>query len=222
MVTRKSNILIVDDHALFRRGLKEILSEGPDFGQIDEAGSGAEAIAKFEAGRYACVLLDIFMPGENGIEIIQRLKAIRPDAHCLVLSMYSMEQYGVRAIKAGAAGYLTKNAAPDILKEAVRRICSGGKYIDNLLAETLAQEIQGVGGRPHDKLSNRELQVMVMIASGKSASQVARELFLSVKTIGSHRANILRKLGLTGTTGLIQYAIKNGLIDLPRTPQVKP
>ncbi len=213
MVNRKANILIVDDHALFRRGLKDILSECSDVGRIDEAGSGAEALAKFEAGRYDCVLLDIFMPGENGIEVVRRLTAIRADAHCLVLSMYPLEQYGVRAIKAGAAGYLTKNAAPEVLKEAVRRVCSGRKYIDNLMAETLAQEVRGVGGKAHDKLSNRELQIMVMLASGKSASQVAKELFLSVKTISTHRANILRKLGLTNNSELIQYAIKNGLID---------
>lgn len=212
MANHKTDILIVDDHALFRWGLREILSECAGAGRIDEAGSGAEAISKFEEHRYDCVLLDIFMPGENGIEVIRRMKAIRPDAHFLVLSMYPVEQYGVRAIKAGASGYLTKNAAPDILKEAVRRICAGGKYIDNLLAEILAQKVQGGGGLPHDKLSNRELQIMVMIASGKSASQVAKELFLSIKTISTHRANILRKIGLTNNTELIQYALKNGLI----------
>jgi len=213
MADHKCEILVVDDHALFRRGLKEVLSGCSDIGRIDEAGSGTEAVEKVRKRRYDCVLLDIFMPGESGIEVIQRLKEVHAGVQCLVLSMYPMEQYGVRAIEAGAAGYLTKNVAPDILKQAVGRICAGRKYIDALLAEKLAQKVQGVGGSPHDQLSNRELQVAVLIASGKSVSQIAQELFLSVKTVSSHRANILRKIGLNNTSELIQYAIKNGLIE---------
>jgi len=212
MANDKSNILIVDDHALFRSGVKEILTECPGLGLIDEAANGAEAIMKFGVRHYDCVLLDIFMPGESGLEVIRRLNALDPDAHCLILSMYPEEQYGVRAIKAGASGYLTKNVHPDILKEAVRRVCGGQRYIDNLLADKLTDEIRGGGKLPHEKLSDRELQVVVMLASGKTVSQIARELYLSVKTVSTHRANILRKMGLTNNSELIQYAIKNGLV----------
>ena len=212
MASDKSNILIVDDHALFRSGVKEILTGCPGVGIIDEAANGAEAIIQFGLRHYDCVLLDIFMPGESGLEVIRRLKALDPEAHCLILSMYPEEQYGVRAIKAGAAGYLTKNVNPDTLKEAVRRVCGGQSYIDNLLADKLTDEIRGGGKAPHEKLSDRELQVLVLIASGKTVSLIAKELYLSVKTVSAHRANILRKMGLTNTSELIQYAVKNGLV----------
>jgi two-component system, NarL family, invasion response regulator UvrY len=206
------NILIVDDHALFRCALKGMLSEVLGAGIIDEASTGEETFKKFRKRRYDCIILDIYLPGENGLEILQRLKSLDPDAHCLVLSMYSEAQYGLRAIKAGAAGYLTKNVSLDVLKEAIRRICSGQKYIDVSLAERLSDAVQYGNRLPHERLSDRELQILVMIASGKIVTQIARELHLSVKTISTHRANILRKMELENTSQLIHYALKNALM----------
>lgn len=212
MANDKSNILIIDDHALFRSGVRRILAECPGVGLVEEAANGAEAIMRFAVRHYDCVLLDVFMPGESGLGVIRRLKALDPEARYLFLSMYPEEQYGVRAIKAGAAGYLTKDVHPDTLKEAVRRVCGGQSYIDGVLADKLTDEIRGGGKAAHEKLSDRELQVLVMIASGKTVSMIAIELYLSVKTVSAHRANILRKMDLSNNSELIQYAVKNGLV----------
>jgi DNA-binding NarL/FixJ family response regulator len=189
-----------------------MLSEVLGAGIIDEASTGEETFKIFRKRRYDCIILDIYLPGENGLQILQRLKSLDPDAHCLVLSMYSEAQYGVRAIKAGAAGYLTKNVSLEVLKEAIRRVCSGQRYIDISLAERLSDAVQNGNRLPHERLSDRELQVLVMIASGKIVTQIARELHLSVKTISSHRANILRKMELENTSQLIGYALKNALL----------
>ncbi|MGB8953518.1 MAG: response regulator transcription factor [Candidatus Aminicenantales bacterium] len=206
-------ILIADDHALFRSGLREIIAEFEGVVKIDEAASGPEVLKKFNESKFDCVLLDIYMPGSHGIEILKQLKSINPRVHVLILSMYPEDQYGIRALKAGASGYLTKNATPGILREAVGRVCKGLKYIPPSLVEILCGEIQsGGGGRLHDRLTDRELQILTMIASGKTVSQVARDLYLSAKTISTHRANILRKTGLKNNSELIRYAVKNSLV----------
>jgi two-component system, NarL family, invasion response regulator UvrY len=213
MKAAKNKILIADDHRLFRSGLREILSGCAEAPLIDEASTGPETIKKFSEEHYDCVLLDIFMPGQHGLEIIKQLKSINPAAHILVLSMYPEEQYGIRALKAGASGYLTKDAAPEVLKEAIRKVCSGQKYIVPSLAEKLSEEIQTGGRRtPHGRLTDRELQIVTMIASGKTLSQVAAELYLSIKTVSTHRAHILQKMGLKNTAEIIRYAIRNFLV----------
>jgi len=208
-----AKILIADDHAIFRSGLRELLSACPSISLIDEASSGTEVLKKFQAVSYDCVLLDIFMPGENGLEIIKRLKAFNPEVRILVLSMYSEEEYGIRALRAGASGYLTKNADPDVLKYAIRKICSGQKYISMNLAEKLSEAVKaGADKRPHERLTDRELHILVLIASGKTVTQIAGELHLSVKTVSSHRAHILEKMGMKNNSELIQYAVKNSLV----------
>jgi len=213
MATDKLKVLIADDHALFRSGVVEILSDCAEVALVDEASTGAEALKKIKKKHYDCVLIDIFMPGENGIEVLKQLKNIDPHTRALVLSMYPVEQYGVRALKAGASGFLSKCITPEVLKEAIGKVSRGQKYITPDLAERLSEEIvAGSGKLPHERLTDRELQVFIMIALGKTVSQIARELYLSVKTVSTHRVHILQKMGLKNNAELIQYAVKNGLV----------
>ncbi len=208
-------ILIADDHALFRSGIKEILSACSSKPIIDEASSGAEVLKRASQTHYDCILLDIFFSDMNGFEVIKRLKAVRPNSRVLVLSMYPEEQYGVRAIRAGAAGYLTKNAAPELLRAAVHGVCTGHKYISPALAEKLSEEIRDgkpEAAAPHERLTDRELQVLTLLASGKAVSEIALELHLSVKTISAHRGHILEKMGMRNNAELIRYAVTNYLV----------
>jgi DNA-binding NarL/FixJ family response regulator len=206
--------MIADDHAIVREGLKQILAETSDMIVAGEAANGRELLEQASQDDWDLVLLDIAMPGRGGIDILKQLKRERPKLPILVLSMYPEEQYAVRALKAGASGYLTKHSAPKELISAIRKVSRGRRYVSSSLAEKLAAYLQKDTERPvHELLSDREYQVMVMIASGKTVKEIADELSLSVKTISTHRAHTLQKLGMKNNAEITYYAIKHGLVD---------
>jgi len=207
-------VLVADDHTLVRKGLKKILLDTKDVKVVDEASDDKEILTKVSNNDYDLVLLDISLPGRNGIDVLKQIKCMRPELPVLILSMYPEEQYAIRSIKAGASGYLTKESAPDELIDAIRKVALGRKYITSSLAERLAMEIGEKTGRPsHESLSDREYQVMCMIASGKTVKEIAETLSLSVKTISTYRARILEKMHLKNNAQLTYYAIKHGLVD---------
>jgi DNA-binding NarL/FixJ family response regulator len=207
-------ILIVDDHTIVREGLKQIVSETSDIRVIDEAGTVYEALDKILRTDYDVVVLDISMPGRNGLEVLGQLKSHKPDLRVLILSMHPEEQYGMRVLKLGASGYLTKESAAAELIEAIRKVAAGRKYVSPSLAEKLAFSLEsGAGKEPHELLSNREYEVMCMIAKGKTVSDVAEELNLSIKTISTYRSRILDKMDIKNNAELTRYAIKRGLVD---------
>jgi two-component system invasion response regulator UvrY len=207
-------ILIADDHTIFREGLKHILTEYPDMIVADEARNGREVLDKIWNNNYDMVLLDISMPGMTGLEALKQLKNDRPKLPVLVLSMHPEEQYAVRALRAGASGYLTKESAPDELMTAIRKISQGRKYITSSLAERLALEMEADSEKPlHDVLSDREYQVLRMIAEGKTVKHIAEELSLSIKTVSTYRSRIMEKMKMTTNAELMHYAIKHHLLD---------
>ncbi len=207
-------ILIADDHPMFREGLRRILAGCPDINVADEASNGQEVFEKVWNNEYDMVLLDIAMPGTPGLEVLKRLKNEKPKLPVLVLSMYPEEQYAVRVIKAGASGYLTKESASEELITAIRRISGGRKYITSSIAERLADDVEPTAEKPlHDTLSDREFEVFRMIAAGKTTTQMAEELFLSVKTISTYRSRILEKMQMKTNAELIHYAIKHNMFD---------
>lgn len=205
-------LLIADDHAIFREGLKHILEEHPDIVVADEAANGWEVLDKVWKRDFDMVLLDIRMPGMPAIDVLKRLKAEKPRLPVLILSMYPEDQYAVRFIRAGASGYLTKESAPDELITAIRRITSGRKYITSSLAEKLADEVEPDAEKPlHNTLSDREYEVFRLIASGKTVTEIAEALSLSVKTISTYRSRILEKMRMKTNAELMHYALKHGL-----------
>lgn len=207
-------ILIVDDHAVVREGLKQILAETPDILVAAEAAAGQEVFEQLRKDNYDLVLLDIAMPGRGGLDILKQLKSQEPNLPVLMLSMYPEEQYAVRTLKAGASGYLTKESAPEELIAAIRKVVSGGKYVTSSLAEKLASYLEADTERPpHESLSDREYQVMLMIASGKTVKQIADALSLSVKTISTNRSRALKKMKMETNAELTYYAIKQGLVE---------
>jgi len=209
-------VLLADDHAIVRAGLKEILADTGDIEVAGEAANGQEVLARVSAQDFDVAVLDMSMPGRNGIELIKLVKREKPKLRILVLSMHSEEQYAVRALKAGASGYLSKESAADELVAAIRRIAGGGAYVTPETAERLA-----LGAAPraetaaHTLLSDREFQVFQMIARGASVSEIARELSLSVKTISTHKTRIMDKMGLANQAELIRYALEHQLLDEP-------
>jgi len=211
-------VLLADDHAIVRAGLKEILADTGDIEVAGEAANGQEVLARVSAQDFDIAVLDLSMPGRNGIELIKLVKAEKPKLRILVLSMHSEEQYAVRALKAGASGYLSKESAADQLVAAIRRIAAGGAYVTPETAERLA-----LGAAPRAEaaaytlLSDREFQVFRMIARGASVSEIARELSLSVKTISTHKTRIMDKMGLANQAELIRYALEHKLLDEPPT-----
>jgi len=208
-------IVIADDHEIVRAGLKQIISDDEDMEVLGESNNGENLIELVKKNDYDVVLLDLKMQGISGIDVIKHIKVIKPDLPIIVLSMHAEDQYAVRTIKAGASGYLTKETAAENLVTAVRRVVGGGKYISPTLAETLADSIAGGGVElPHEKLADREFQVMCMIASGKTVSEIGSELFLSVKTISTYRQRILEKMNMKNNSELTHYAIKNNLLDM--------
>lgn len=171
------NVLIADDHTIFGAGLRQILNEIPDITAVDEASNGQEVLARLAQARYDVILLDISMPGESGVEILKQIKNIRPEQTVLVLSMYPEEQYALRVLRAGASGYLTKGSTPDELISAVRKVATGGRYISSKLGEELALRLDKKFRAPrHEQLSDREYQVMIMLASGETLKGIANEL----------------------------------------------
>jgi two-component system invasion response regulator UvrY len=207
-------VLIADDHAVVRRGLRQILSETSDI-LIDGEASTVEGVRRLvHDQRWDVIVLDINMPGGSGLDLLSELRRLSPSPRVLVLTVYSEEQYAVRAIRAGAAGFLTKESAPDELIAAVRKIASGGRYVSGELAEALASLVAGEGkGAPHERVTDREFEIFKMLAAGRTVSQVAQELALSVKTVSTHRTRILKKMEMKTNAELTQYAVRNGLVE---------
>ena len=207
-------VLIADDHAVVRQGLKQILGETSDMQVVGEATTGPEALEKARAEGWDVMILDLTLPGRSGFEILKALRAEKPDQPVLILSMHAEDQFAVRLLKAGASGYLTKESVPEELIKAIRKVVAGGKYVSPALAERLAFEMDATSERlPHEALSDREFQVMQMIATGKAVKQIAEELSLSVKTVSTYRARILEKMNLKTNADLIHYAIQQRLIE---------
>jgi two-component system, NarL family, invasion response regulator UvrY len=207
-------VLIADDHAVFRRGLRETL--GDEFAKVifGEAKTAQETLECVRQQDWQIVILDISMPGKSGLDILDELKRVRPKLPILLLSMHPEEQFARRALKAGAAGYLTKESVPEELRAAVQRVLSGGRYVSTTLAEKLACDLrEGADTPAHELLSDREFQVLRMIASGKTVTQIAGEIALSVKTVSTYRARILEKTGMKTTAELIRFALQSHLVD---------
>ncbi|HPX81203.1 MAG TPA: response regulator transcription factor [Syntrophales bacterium] len=210
---KKIRILIADDHPIVRAGFKLVISDTQDMTVADEAGNGQEVLNLIRKKDYDIVLLDISMPGRNGLEVLKDLKAEKPKLPVMILSIYPEEQYAVRALRAGASGYMTKASAPNELIAAIRKISQGGKYISASLAEKLTEYLDEDANKPlHEKLSDREYQVMLLIASGKTVSDIADELCLSVKTISTYRSHIIDKMRLKNNAEITLYAVQNNLI----------
>jgi two-component system, NarL family, invasion response regulator UvrY len=209
-----TRVLLVDDHAVVRRGLKEILGEALADAVFEEAGSGAEALAKARTDDWNVVILDFSLPDRNGLDVLKELRQRLPRLPVLVLSMHPEEQFAVRALRAGAAGYVTKKTAAVDLVTAVRKVLSGGRYVSPSLAERLAVEIRsGTEKAPHETLSDREYQVFRLLAMGNTVKQIGETLSVSPQTVSTHRSRILEKMGLATNAELTQYAIQNRLLE---------
>jgi DNA-binding NarL/FixJ family response regulator len=206
-------VLFVEDHAIVREGLKQILADTDDIMVADEAIDGEEALEKVPKGDFNVVVLDISMPGRSGLEVLTELKVLSPKLPVLILSMYPEELYAIRAFKGGASGYLSKESAPTELITAIRKVSCGGKYISPTLAENLVINLGEDNGKPlHEKLSEREYQILRMIASGKAGKEIAAELKLSVKTVSTYRARVLEKMGLRTNAELTHYVLQKRLV----------
>ena len=207
-------VFIADDHAIVREGLKQILAETRDIVVAGEAENGLDAIKLFRKSGCQVMLLDISLPDRNGIEVLKQIKKDRPELAVLMLSMHREDQYAIRSLKAGAAGYLTKQSAPRELVNAIRQVAAGQKYVSPALAQELANQVGDDHALPlHETLSDREYQTLTMIASGKTVGAIAKELSLSVKTVSEYRARLLVKMKLKNSAELTHYAIKNQLIE---------
>ncbi len=205
-------VLVADDHAVVRRGVLQILEEAPDMVVAGEATTAREVLRAVREHDYDVLVLDIAMPDGGGLEVLKQLRTLKPGLRTLILSMYSEKQYARRALMCGAAGYLTKESAPAELLVAIRKVALGGSYLTQSLAEELVAEVGGeLGKEPHESLSDRECQVMQLLATGKSVTAIAAELSLSVKTVSTYRGRILEKLGLKNTAEIIRYAFEHGL-----------
>ncbi len=206
-------VLIADDHAILRRGLKEILLREFDDANCGEAGEAAQVLSQVRSQAWDLVILDVNMPGRSGLDVLRDLKLLQPALPVLILSMYPEDQYAKRVLGAGAVGYMNKETAPEELVKAVRRVLAGGLYVSMAFAEKLASELSGDPGRPiHESLSNREFEVLRMIASGKTNSQMAEELHLSLTTVSTYRARILEKMRMANNAELMRYAMQNQLL----------
>lgn len=207
-------VLIADDHAIVREGLKQILADTKDIVVAGEAKNGLEAVKLARDGECDVMLLDISMPDRNGIEVLKQVRKEMPQIHVLMLSMHREDLYAIRSLKAGAAGYLNKQSAPNELVNAIRMVAGGMKYISPEMAQALARQIGENEDVPlHQTLSDREYQTLTMIASGKSVSDIAAELSLSVKTVSEYRSRLLAKMKLKNSAELTHYAIKHNLVE---------
>jgi two-component system invasion response regulator UvrY len=208
------NILVVDDHALIRKGLKMLLEESPDFQVKGEAETGAQAIKMVREQHFDLVLLDISLPDKHGMEVLKQLKLEQPDIKIIVLSMYPEDQYGVRALKAGAVGYINKQSAPEKLVGAVQQVISGKKYISETLAEQLLSNLIGESqDLLHQSLSNREYQTLCLMSSGNSLTEISEIMMLSPKTVSVYRARMLEKMNFKNNAEAVHYAIAHHLVD---------
>ena len=206
-------ILIADDHTVVRKGLKQILLDEFPGAQIEEVADGAELVKKVMAAKWDVVVSDLSMPGRSGLEALQQIKISHPDLPVLILSIHPEEQYAIRALKSGAAGYLSKDTAPDELVKAVQKVLLGKKYISQAIAEKLANTFSpDVSMQPHENLSDREFDVMKFLANGKSVSEIAETLSLSVTTVSTYRTRVMTKMNLRSNSDLTKYAIENSLL----------
>ena len=207
-------ILVTDDHALIRKGLKQLLADSPDLQVTGEAATGIEAINKVRAEHFDLLLLDINLPDKHGIELLKQFRSEHPELKIIVLSMYPEEQYGVRALKAGAMGYINKQSASDTLINAIRLVVSGKKYISETLAEQLLNNLIGESQElMHQSLSNREYQTLCLMASGKTLSEISEIMSLSPKTVSVYRSRMLAKMGFTNNAEAMHYAITHHLVE---------
>jgi two-component system, NarL family, invasion response regulator UvrY len=210
------NILVADDHAIVRDGLKQILARTEDVVAGGEAKNGQEVLQLVRERKWDLLLMDMSMPGRNGIELIKQVKSEQPKLPILVLSMHQEHQYAVRAIRAGASGYLNKDSASELLVAAIRKVVHGGVFVSETVAELLAREaMRGADALPHTLLSDREFQIFSMIVQGKTVTDIATELSLSVKTVSTHKAHVLDKMKFTNQAELVRYAIAHRLLDAP-------
>jgi DNA-binding NarL/FixJ family response regulator len=212
-MSKFKKIIIADDHIIFREGLKQVIATSVNLQVTDEVGTGQELLRKVEKNEFDLAILDISMPGRNGLDTLSDLKRIRPRLPVLILSMHPEEQYALRAYKSGASGYMTKDTPPAEMLDALQKLAAGKKYVSANLAEALVTGL----GEPmpieiQHRLSNREYQVLCMIASGKPVGKIATEMALSVKTISTYRSHILRKLGMQNNSELTRFAIENNLV----------
>ncbi len=206
-------VIIADDHAVVRRGLSQIINESPGMEVVAEAEDGGEAIDRVRDTDLDVLVLDLNMPGRSGFDALNHLKAERPDLPVLVLSMHAEDQYAVRVLRAGASGYMSKESAPDELIRAIRRVASGNRYVSPAVAEILLTHLDGDTDTPlHERLSDREFQVMKMLAEGSSVKAIGASLSLSVKTVSTYRSRILEKMNMKSNADLTHYALKNNLI----------
>lgn len=208
------NILIADDHPVVRQGLRQMLAGEQDLTVVGEAGNGHELVELARKLAWDVAVLDLNMPGKNGLELVRELRQRHPDRPVLILSMYPEERHAMRALKAGAVGYMTKDSAPAELVSAIRKVARGGRYVSAALSERLARELAGDSERPaHEALSDREYQIMWMIASGRTVGEIAGQLFLSPNTVSTYRARILKKMGMENNAELMHYAIAHQLVS---------
>lgn len=210
-----TRILVADDHAIVRDGLKRIIEATDDLRVEAEATNGDECLAKVRQGEFDLVLLDMSMPGRSGIDLIRAIKTEKPKLPVLVLSMHAEEQYALRAIRAGASGYLTKESASNLLVSAARKIAGGGMYISPTVAEQMAMSLGGTHAAelPHTTLSDRELEVFLALVRGEAVGEIAGRLHLSVKTVSTHKSRVLEKMGMTSLPDLVRYAMSHKLIE---------
>ena len=207
-------ILIADDHPIVRAGLKQVIADAPDMTVADEAADGHEVLAKVRHAEFDVVLLDLTIPGLSGLDVLKQVKSEKPNLRVLILSVHPEDQYAVRVLRAGAWGYVTKASAPEQLIGAIRKVHGGKRYVSPVLAEQLAEHLEpGAATMPHERLSDREYQVLCLLASGKTVTEIADALALSVKTVSTYRSRILEKMGMRSNAELTRYAIQNGLVD---------
>jgi two-component system invasion response regulator UvrY len=207
-------VLIADDHAILRRGLREILMRALEGAECGEANDAEQVVAQVQNREWDLVILDVSMPGRSGLDVLRDLRALRPKLPILVLSMHPEDQYGKRILKAGAAGYMNKESAPEELIKAIRRVLAGGRYVSSALAEKLALDLNdNLQREGQEALSHREFEILRMIALGKTVSQIAEELHLGVSTVSTYRARILEKMRMTTTAELMYYALRHHVVD---------
>jgi DNA-binding NarL/FixJ family response regulator len=207
-----TKILLADDHAILRKGLRELLTREFRDLEIGEAHDSEQALVAVQGNPWDLMILDITMPGRSGLDILRDVKGLQPDLPVLILTVYSEEQLGKRALKAGASGFMTKDSSPEELTKAIRKLLGGGMYVSPALAEIIALNLSKDSDAPlHEKLSNRELEVLRLMASGKTLTQIAETLHLGVTTVSTYRAHLLEKLDLETTADLIHYALQNNL-----------
>jgi two-component system invasion response regulator UvrY len=209
-----AHILIVDDHAVVRAGLRQFLLEDPQVTKVDEADSGQSAMDALRRSRYDLLILDINMPGRNGLDILRNVTSAHPDTKVLIVSGYPERQYAVNVLKSGASGYISKESAPEELLKATHTVLGGRRYVSATLAEQLVTDLDIDSDKPiHSKLSEREFQIFCKLASGKAVSDIAHELCLSVKTVSTYRSRVLEKMNFISNADITTYALRNGLMQ---------